>query len=191
MKLFLVRHGQTTANQQKIYAGQTDVMLTEQGRQEAEAIRPILEKFTFDRVYSSDLTRALDTQRLALPGATAIQTPLLREFDEGSLVGMSFAEIQSLFDDDYRRRRDYTPYGGESADIVCARLRQFLSILEADPCDTAIAFAHNGIMNMMLRVTLGEELDYTGAHSKNCAIHVFEYTNGKWRLLAWNYRGKL
>ena len=191
MKLFLVRHGQTTANQQKIYAGQTDVMLTEQGRQEAEAIRPILEKFTFDRVYSSDLTRALDTQRLALPGATAIQTPLLREFDEGSLVGMSFAEVQALSDDNYRRRRDYTPYGGESADMVCARLRQFLSILEADPCDTAIAFAHNGIMNMMLRVTLGEELDYTGAHSKNCAIHVFEYTNGKWRLLAWNYMGKL
>ena len=99
MKLFLVRHGQTTANQQKIYAGQTDVMLTEQGRQEAEAIRPILEKFTFDRVYSSDLTRALDTQKLALPGATAIQTPLLREFDEGSLVGMSFAEVQALTDD--------------------------------------------------------------------------------------------
>ena len=191
MKLFLVRHGQTTANQQKIYAGQTDVLLTEQGQQEAEAIRPILEKFTFDRVYSSDLRRAVDTQRLALPDATAIQTPLLREFDEGSLVGMCFTEVQALFDDSYRRRRDYTPYGGESADMVCARLRQFLSILEADPCDTAIAFAHNGIMNMMLRITLGEELDYTGAHSKNCAIHVFEYTNGIWRLLAWNYMGKL
>ena len=66
MKLFLVRHGQTTANQQKIYAGQTDVLLTEQGRQEAESIRPILEKFTFDRVYSSDLTRARRTAE-ALP----------------------------------------------------------------------------------------------------------------------------
>ena len=191
MKLFLVRHGQTTANQQKIYAGQTDVLLTEQGRQEAEAIRPILEQFTFDRVYSSDLTRALDTQKLALPGATAIQTPLLREFDEGRLVGMSFAEVQALTDDNYRRRRDYTPYGGESADMVCARLRKFLSILEADPCDTAIAFAHNGIMNMMLRVALGDELDYTGVPSKNCAIHVFEYFKGRWRLLAWNYMGKL
>ena len=189
MKLFLVRHGQTTANQQKIYAGQTDVQLTEQGRQEAEAIRPILEKFTFDRVYSSNLSRAVETQRLALPGATAIQTPLLREFDEGALVGMSFAEVQARFDDNYRRRRDYTPYGGENADTVCARLRQFLSILEADPCETAIAFCHNGIMNVMLRVVLGENLDYSAANSKNCAIPVFEYTGGKWRLLAWNYMG--
>ena len=191
MKLFLVRHGQTTANQQQFYAGQTDVPLTEQGRQEAEAIRPILAKFTFDRVYSSDLIRALDTQRLALPGATAIPMPLLREVDEGSLVGMTYSEVNARLDTSFRQTRDYTPYGGENADMVCSRLRQFLSDLEADPCETAIAFCHNGIMNVMLRVVLGENLDYSAANSKNCAIHVFEYTKGKWRLLAWNYMGKL
>ena len=191
MKLFLVRHGQTTANQQKIYAGQTDVPLTEQGRKEAESIRPILAPFTFDRVYTSDLSRAVDTQKLALPDATAIQTPLIREFDVGSLVGRSFTEVATQIDDSFRWRRDYTGFGGENADMVCARLRQFLSDLEADPCDTAIAFAHNGIMNMMLRVVLGNTFDYASAYSRNCAIHVFEFNGEKWRLLAWNYMGKL
>lgn len=191
MKLFLVRHGQTTANLSKIYAGQTDVPLTEQGRKEAESIRPVLAEFSFDRVYSSDLSRAVDTQRLALPGATAIQTPLLREFDVGNLVGRSFAEVAAQIDDSFRWRRDYTGFGGENADMVCARLRQFLASLEADPCDTAIAFVHNGVMNMMLQVVLETGFSYSAAYSKNCAINVFEFDGEKWRLLAWNYMGKL
>ena len=57
MKLFLIRHGQTTANvSRKAYCGQTDVPLTELGRQQAEAIRPILSRHQFDRVFSSDLS---------------------------------------------------------------------------------------------------------------------------------------
>ena len=87
MKLFLVRHGQTVTNLEQRWTGQMDVALTELGRQEAESIRPILEKFTFDKVFSSDLSRAVITQQLALPGYTAAQTPLLREFDVGTLAG--------------------------------------------------------------------------------------------------------
>ena len=191
MKLFLVRHGQTTANLNKIYAGQTDVPLTEQGRKEAEAIRPILAPFSFDRVYSSDLSRAIDTQRLALPGVEATQTPLLREFDVGNLVGRSFSEVAAQISEEFRWRRDYTGFSGENADMVCARLVKFLHQLEADPCELAIAFAHNGIMNMMLRTVLGSSFDYSAAYSRNCAIHVFEYDGTKWRLLAWNYMGTI
>lgn len=191
MKLFLVRHGQTTANLNKIYAGQTDVPLTEQGRKEAESIRPILEKFTFDRVYSSDLSRAVDTQRLALPGAVAIQTPLLREFDVGSLVGKTFAEVSAQTSEEFRWKRDYTVFGGENAEMVCQRLRQFLSSLEADPCENAIAFAHNGVMNMMLRIVLGNNFNYAAVYSRNCAIHVLEFDGTHWRLLAWNYMGPI
>ena len=62
MKLFLVRHGQTVSNVAGVYAGQTDVILTDAGRAQAMKIRPILEKFQFDKVYSSDLSRAIDTQ---------------------------------------------------------------------------------------------------------------------------------
>ena len=93
MKLFLVRHGQTTANVDKIYAGQTDVMLTEAGREQAMAIRPILENFQFDKVYTSDLTRAMDTQALALPFEDPIRTPLLREIDVGGATGYPWGQV--------------------------------------------------------------------------------------------------
>ena len=191
MKLFLIRHGQTTANLNQIYAGQTDVPLTDLGRQQAEAIRPVLAGFSFDKVFSSDLSRAIDTQRLALPGAEGERTALLREFDVGSLEGQGIAESVRWFGNAHRQSRDYSVFGGESAQMVCARLQQFLAMLEAEPCDCAAAFVHNGVMNCMLQIVLGGEYDRTGVKTGNCGINVFEYENGKWKLLAWNYMGKL
>ena len=186
MKLFLIRHGQTAANLGKYYAGQSDIPLTEQGCREAEGIRPILEKISFDRVYSSDLSRAVRTQELALPGVKAEQTPLLREYDVGSLLGKPFGSVAAI-----EGARDYAAYGGESAQMVCDRIRKFLGELEEKPCENVAAFVHNGIMNCMLRVVLQTDFLSAAVRSNNCAIHVFEFDGTRWRLLAWNYMGKV
>ena len=191
MKLFLVRHGQTIANRDQFYASQSEVSLTEQGRQEALAIRPILAPFTFDRVYSSDLSRAVDTQRLALPDAVAETTPLLREIDVGALTGKSFAEVRAIQEAASLSRRDFTPFGGEDMDMLCNRIRSFLSGLETEGVENVIAFTHGGTLAAMLRVVLGTDFNYEAFFSKNCAIHVYEYNGEIWRLLAWNYLGKL
>ena len=191
MKLFLVRHGQTTANLEKVYSGHKDVELTDKGRREAEGIAHILANFKFDRVYSSDLCRAIETQKLALPGYEAIQTPLLREYDMGSLVDMGFQEAREAYGDEFVITRDYTQFGGENSKMVCDRLREFTDNLAADPCDYAIAFAHNGIMSCMLENVIGSEFDRTTVKSNNCAIHVYEHDGIKWRLLAWNYMGRI
>lgn len=189
MKLFLIRHGQSTANLVKAYAGQTDAPLTEQGRLEAEQIRPILGKFSFDQVYSSDLSRAIDTQKIALPGVEGIQNPLLREYDVGTLVGVGFEEAAAKYGNEFRRKRDYTPFGGENGQMVCQRARDFLQLLEENPCEYVAAFSHNGFLNSMLNVVLKSNFDHTAVGSKNCAVHVYEYDGVRWRLLAWNYMG--
>ena len=190
MKLFLVRHGETTANLNRIYAGQSDVKLTDLGRKQAESIRPILAPFTFDKVYSSDLSRAIDTQLLALPGIVGEQTPLIREFDVGSLVGLPFSAASNL-PATQEGGRDYSTVGGENGEMVCARIRIFLDMLEADPHDYVVAFSHNGVMLSMMQLVLGTNYNRGAMQSKNCAIHVFEYDGTMWRLLAWNYMGKI
>ena len=97
MKVFFVRHGQSEANLKKIYAGQSDVPLTEQGRAEAAAIAPILAPYTFDRVYTSDLSRAIETQEIALPGVKAnVASPLIREYDVGNIVGQPIGTAKTL-----------------------------------------------------------------------------------------------
>ena len=71
------------------------------------------------------------------------------------------------------------------------RLRKFLDLLEQDPCEHVVAFAHGGVMGVLLEIILGVQFDRSRALSNNCAIHVFEFAEGRWRLLAWNYMGKL
>lgn len=188
MRVFLIRHGQTVANEKRIYSGQCDYPLSDQGRAEAAAIAPILADFTFDRVYSSDLCRAVETQRIALPDAESICTPLLREFDVGSIAGKPFGSEVTMTAEG---GRDYTPFGGESTEMVRDRLKQFFDQLVRDPCENAAVFTHNGAIIAALSVILNTPLDSRCVQSNNCAIHVFEYKHDRWFLLAWNYMGKL
>ena len=117
MKVFFVRHGQSEANLKKIYAGQSDVPLTEQGRAEAEAIAPILANIHFDRVYSSDLLRAMQTAQVVLPGCQPEIRENLRELSVGTFEARPVEECARLYGDvcaNARKMRDYTAVGGES-----------------------------------------------------------------------------
>ena len=193
MRLFVVRHGQTTANLTKIYSGQSDVMLTEKGIAQAKALQPVLAGMNFDRVYSSDLTRAIDTQRYALPGREGERTALLREIDVGRAVGYPWGQVPDA-PEGWSSERDPDPYakvGGESYAQMDARVRKFMEQLEADPCDSAIAFVHNGVIGSLMRNILGCNFSKGALFSENCAIHALEYDGKKWRLLAWNYMKEL
>ena len=89
MKLYLVRHGQSVANATKIHSGWSQVPLTEQGRADAARAGEYLQTLQFDRVYSSDLTRAIETAQIALPDCTPTQLSLIRERTVGFVDGRS------------------------------------------------------------------------------------------------------
>ena len=186
MKLFLVRHGQTEANLNQLYVGQGESKLTELGIQQAKNLAPVLENIEFQKVYSSDISRAVQTCRLAI-GKEPIQTPLLREIDEGEFCGLTVAERNEKYGGNPVRRWDYTVVNGESADMVAERLRKFLKMFEEDPCENAIAFAHNGVLGCMLRLVLDADIEHKAAISPNCAVHVYEFKDNRWCLLSWNY----
>lgn len=191
MKVFLVRHGQTTANAERIYSGQSDVALTELGRQQAREIVPVLAQYKFDRVYSSDLKRAADTQKLALPGYQAVYTPLLREVNVGQMEGKSFDYVLEGASEAFWNNRDYSLVGGESDQQFLDRVRQFMQLLEKEPCEYVAAFAHNGVLNCFLQNVLGATIIKGSVVNNNCAINVFEYTQGKWKLISLNYMGRI
>ena len=189
MKLFMVRHGQTTGNVDGLIYGQVDYPLTQKGREQAAAIRPVLDKFNFDRVYSSDLSRAIETQQIAIPHVVGIRTPLLREFDVGNLTNVPYAEAEAKYAPQLEdaRTNGYDWFEGESYDQILGRLRRFLDLLEADPCENVVAFTHNGMLGFMLQLVLGVKFSRTAVKSANCAVQVFEFDGKQWKLLAWNY----
>ena len=80
MRILLARHG-TAAAPRGVAIGWTDVELTEAGRRQAEALAERLAASALERVYSSDLRRALETASIVADrqGLPVHATPELRE----------------------------------------------------------------------------------------------------------------
>lgn len=101
-------------------------------------------------VYASDLRRAVETARLALPGAEARLDPRLRELHFGRYEGATTADV--LHDPDYAAwQRDPwrlpAPGGGESLEAVGARMRDWAEEL---PSGTVTAFTHGAALRALL-----------------------------------------
>lgn len=101
MTLYIVRHGQTEENLQRILQGHIPGTLTEKGKEEVIEAAELLSKedVKFTMIVSSDLKRAMDSaniisERLHLP-VTPME--ILRERDWGKFTGMSIAEAADKY----------------------------------------------------------------------------------------------
>ena len=98
-RVVLLRHGESTWNQENRFTGWTDVDLSERGRAEAiEAGRLLKEGgYTFDVAYTSVLKRAIRTLHVALDALDLLWIPVtkdwrLNERHYGALQGLNKAE---------------------------------------------------------------------------------------------------
>lgn len=103
-RLIIVRHGESLYNLERRYTGQTDVPLTEKGITQAKITAEyVLKNYKIDTVYSSDLSRAVDTARpVAEPLGHTIKTdPRLREIFAGRWQGLLFSEVKEVYKEEY------------------------------------------------------------------------------------------
>ena len=98
-RLVLLRHGESTWNQENRFTGWIDVDLTEKGRNEAREAGRLMaaEKFEFDVAYTSVLKRAIRTLSIALDEMNMLWIPVqkswrLNERHYGALQGLNKAE---------------------------------------------------------------------------------------------------
>jgi len=190
MKLYLVRHGQSEGNISGCVNGQKDVPLTEQGYEEARRAGQYLEGLTFDRIYSSDLIRTVQTAQTAIPGCEPIRLSLLRELNTGDLTDRPLKEIRESTDETLRtalRWQNYAIYGGEDWSMLQARAGKFLKMLEEDPCEQVIAFAHAGFLRATLEMAIleGGRIDARHIRCPNASVMKLIYEENTWRLLSW------
>ncbi len=189
MKLYLVRHGQSEANLTKSHAGWAQVSLTKQGEADAESARTLLCGVKFDKVYTSDLLRAIQTAEIALPDAQKEQTMLLREINIGELVGKTAVACEQEYGEHYllqKRKRDFRDFGGEDYHMHMARVKEFLKMIESEEDTQIAAFCHEGTIRLILDAVLGYRLDMKNLICQNGSIAVFEYREGHWSLCQWN-----
>jgi len=195
VRLFLVRHGESTYNAEGRIQGQQDAPLSERGRQQAQWIGERLRSYDFDACYASDLARAADTARAIMrhhPDTPFAFTTLLREIGFGTFEGLLMPEIEKTYPDEYAQwmeaRRDFTPPGAESVHELHDRAGRALAWLRDRGHEgTVLVVAHGGLLTSFLAqiLDLGFDARYR-FHFDNTAFTVVE--DGIWgpRLLLCN-----
>jgi len=122
-RLVLLRHGESQWNLENRFTGWVDVPLSPKGIEEARKAGEKLRGFTFDRAFTSVLSRANETLRIVLEtlGQSAIpieKDKALNERMYGELQGLNKAETAKKYGDAqvkiWRRSYDVKPPGGES-----------------------------------------------------------------------------
>src|SRR6184192_1699869 len=119
-RLVLLRHGESTWNQENRFTGWTDVDLNEKGRAEAREAGRLMtaEKFEFDVAHTSVLKRAIRTLWIALDEMDLLWIPVykswrLNERHYGALQGLNKAETAAQHGEDqvkiWRRSYDIPP----------------------------------------------------------------------------------
>ena len=66
VRVYIVRHGETDSNKQKIIQGHLDTILNSEGERQADLVAKALKNIPFNIVYSSDLKRAMGTAKRIL-----------------------------------------------------------------------------------------------------------------------------
>lgn len=189
MKLYLVRHGETENNKKHYFSGWSETPLSEKGIEDAKKAGAGLRSVPYDKIYVSNLTRALQTCRHALPDCEFEATELLREINVGALTDHSYDECLPRMTEEENQRRlqlDYTPWGGETRYDLRARGRKFLELIEKSGNETVIAFSHEFFIKYLLEEIWDKELPYREYRIRNGATCVFRYENGAWEMTEWD-----
>lgn len=147
LQLTLLRHGRTSANERHLYAGSTDVALSDAGISDARR-SGICDSCGL--VYVSPLVRARQTARICFPHARQIVCDGLREMDFGAFEGRSADEMAD--DADYRRWVDSNctlpcPGGESRAQLICRVSKCVEGIVAASAAKgskDAVIVAHGG-----------------------------------------------
>ena len=150
-ELWLVRHGETPASLARTLAGWADVPLTGRGEEQARALRPVLEDERFEGIWSSDLSRAVATARLAW--GEPRQDARLREMSFGSLEGQPWETLDARLQEGIARFEGFAAPGGESFDALRSRVLAFVDGLEPG---RHLVFTHGGVVRLLSR-EVGED----------------------------------
>lgn len=185
-KVIFVRHGQTEWNVTGRYQGQSDVQLTEEGRQQAQKLAANFPVDEIDAIYASDLTRAMVTaeaigQRFGL----AVQPEAaFRELSFGEWEGLTYQQIVENWEDamaNFLQHPDIMEIpGGESFPEVKQRATTRLNeLIKKHDGQTIVVVAHGAVLRTMLTAALHMPLQYLWSIRQfNTAVNIVRYDEG-------------
>ena len=188
-RIYLMRHAQV-----HYFEGvdPEEVVLTEEGRRQADAARSALERVAFDRVVTSGLARTLETAKIVAPGIEPEARYELRESVSGDIRGLALDTVQELMATAFLGvvPLDTRFLGGESiAELFDRVLPELAALLADETWDVLLLVLHGGVNRAILSHALTADRSFLGGfeQSPGC-INVLDVSpDGGWIVRAVNH----
>ncbi len=182
--IYFFRHGLTDWNKQKRLQGHTDIPLNDEGRSQAASLKVFFDQNPVDKVFSSDLGRAIETAHIAtgVQKEEIILHPGFKEAKLGSLEGMHEDDIIKLHGEDALSKwrslddehRHFAFPGAESRQQCNDRLFSALwEVCHNHEFDVAAICSHGFAMRRLFHHIANEKV--VPPLIANCVIHTVQF----------------
>ncbi len=192
-QIYLLRHGEIAGSEKNRYIGQTNVSLSSKGRRQATLWRAELAQIDFEKVYSSDLSRALDTALIVsdLPVSDVETMSQLREINLGDWDGKGMENIKTRFPDAWEERgrcmERFRPPNGESFQDLHARVIPIFLNIALKTLGNVLVVAHAGVNRIILCHLLKKPIQELFSIPQDyAALNLIEYQKGSLHVLSLN-----
>ena len=181
VEIFIARHGQNEDNVNGILNGHRDLPLTDVGREQARQLgQGIIDAgLRFDMIYSSPLSRALETAQIVskmLGMSEPVVMPELIERDFGVMTGQKASDIERLCGANVVKTDTITyflnPEGAETFDQLVTRGHTVLDTVRAKHVGGNVLLVCHGDFGKMVYATA------TGKPWRN-VLTDFHFGNGE------------
>jgi broad specificity phosphatase PhoE len=189
--ILLARHGETDWNREGRFQGHADPPLNRTGLDQAVELSVALMAAELAAIYSSPLRRALETAEViaASRRLEPVTVDGLREVDVGSWSGLTRAEIEQRFPEQYLRWLDYGQgwEDGETYEEMGKRaVAALLELAAAHEGERVLAVTHGGPIRAAFAFAAGTshaEARRTGPQVGNAFLAEFAVEDGALRRL--------
>jgi broad specificity phosphatase PhoE len=181
-KVMLVRHGETDWNRKEVFRGRIDVELNQNGREQARALAEATRIFQIDAIYSSPLSRSLETAEI-LADVHNLDVKIADGFIDlhyGEWQGLEHRKVKEKYPDLYLRWQE-SPHlvrfpGGESLEDVRERALKELKTIVADhEGQTVMIVSHRVVSKVILCSIIGlDNSHFWRIRQDNCCLNIFE-----------------
>ncbi len=191
-KVILVRHARTTYNEQGRYQGSSDEsVLTEKGHQDAYSTGLALQKYNFDAIYTSPLTRVQQTTQAILAAfkqtnnlPSVFIDHKLTEIQMSDWQGLFYQEVKEKFAEAYSCWQE-TPHLFTFNNIFFPVLELFKQaqqfwqvVLNKHRGQTILVVAHSGTNRALISTAVGlNPKYYHSLQQSNCGISCLEFSS--------------
>jgi len=190
--IYLVRHGESEANANKIVQGHTDSPLTKMGEEQAMRVAEDLSDVRFNAIFSSDLGRSIRTAEIIrLERNLEITTsPLLREKSYGIFEDMDHTKFIETLKEEFNRfdneltieeRWSHKAHPSIESDVeILKRFTDYIKeIINSHIGETVLVISHRMPIRLFLvGIGCGTYENLKGGGLKNAGYAVLE-SNGQ------------